>query len=171
MKIAILKKTRYWLCRLLEYGLIIAMAVLVLDVLWGVFTRFVLGGQAKWTEELARFLLVWVALLGGALAFGENAHLGVDYFVGKLAPEARKLVKVFTQFIVLFFAIAVFIIGGTQVVSANMDQTTAALTPAVGITMGHVYLALPIAGAFMILFTAEQLAETFLEKDQQKEEN
>ncbi|AQQ08772.1 2,3-diketo-L-gulonate TRAP transporter small permease protein YiaM [Sedimentisphaera cyanobacteriorum] len=128
-------------------------------------------GQAKWTEELARFLLVWVALLGGALAFGENAHLGVDYFVGKLAPEARKLVKVFTQLTVLFFAIAVFIIGGVQVASANMDQTTAALTPALGVTMGHVYFALPIAGAFIILFTAEQLAETILEKDQQKEDN
>ena len=60
--------------------LIIAVALLVLDVVWGVFTRYAMGEQAKWSEELARFLLVWVSLLGGAVAFGTKGHLGVDYF-------------------------------------------------------------------------------------------
>jgi len=106
----------------LNLVLIVAVALLVADVVWGVFTRYALGGQAKWTEELARFLLVWISLLGGAVAFGTKGHLGVDYFVGKLHPEQ--------------------------------------MTPALGWKMGHVYLALPIAGIFMLLFTLENLVET-----------
>jgi TRAP-type C4-dicarboxylate transport system permease small subunit len=75
--------------RLLEWLLIIAMAILVLDVLWQVFTRLVIKNPSKWTEELAVFMLIWVALLGSAVALGRGAHLGIDYFVGKLPLRAR----------------------------------------------------------------------------------
>ena len=64
------------LTRGLEWVVIIAVAVLTLDVLWGVFSRRILGGQSRWTEELARVLLIWVALLGTSVAFGEKGHLG-----------------------------------------------------------------------------------------------
>lgn len=164
-----LKKSRIAMCRLLEAALILAVAVLVLDVLWGVFTRYALSEQAKWSEELARFLLIWISLLGGAVAFGEKAHLGVDYFVGKFDPAARKLTTILGQLIVLFFAITIFIIGGSRVVAdaLHMEQ----MTPALGWKMGHVYLALPVAGVFMILFTIEQLLETILTRPSQQEDN
>jgi TRAP-type mannitol/chloroaromatic compound transport system permease small subunit len=66
------------------------VAVLTMTVLWGVFTRFCLGKQAEYTDELARVLLVLVSMVGAALAFGEKAHLGVDYFVSKLHPKPGK---------------------------------------------------------------------------------
>lgn len=148
------------LVRVLEFGLIFAVALLVFDVVWGVFTRYVMGEQANWTEELARFLLVWVSLLGGALAFGTKGHLGVDYFVGKLHPDARKLMAVMSHGMVLFFAAAIFLYGGGRVVldALTMEQ----MTPALGWKMGHVYLVLPIAGIFMVLFTLENLLETIM---------
>ena len=164
-----LKKGRMILCRLLEAMLIIAVGILVLDVLWGVFTRYALGEQAKWSEELARFLLVWVSLLGGAVAFGEKAHLGVDYFVGKFDPSAQKFVTVFGQLVILIFAVSIFIYGGMRVVNNAllMEQ----MTPALGWKMGHVYMALPIAGFFIILFAFEQLLETLASDSSRKEEN
>ena len=84
----------------LDVVLIIAVALLVIDVVWGVFTRYVMGEQAKWSEELARFLLVWVSLLGGAVAFGTKGHLGVDFFVSKFDPQARKIMAVFVHLVV-----------------------------------------------------------------------
>ena len=150
MIIDALKKGRLALCRLLEAALILAVAVLVLDVLWGVFTRYALSGQAKWSEELARFLLVWISLLGGAVAFGERAHLGVDYFVGKFDPAARKFVTIIGQLVVLLFAVTIFIVGGYNLVADTL--TIGQTTPALGLEMGHVYLAVPIAGVFIILF-------------------
>ena len=144
----------------LNAALIVAVALLVLDVVWGVFTRYVMAEQAKWTEELARFLLVWVSMLGGAVAFGTKGHLGVDFFAGKFHPDARKLMAVTAHLIVLFFAVSIFLVGGGRVVADALAMQQ--MTPALGWKMGHVYLALPIAGVFMVLFTLENLAETLL---------
>jgi len=144
----------------LNFVLIVAVALLVIDVVWGVFSRYILGAQTKWTEELARFLLIWVALLGGAVAFGTKGHLGVDYLTGKLHPDVHRLMAVFAHIVVLFFAVAVFLYGGIHVVAdaLTMEQTT----PALGWKMGYVYLALPISGFFMVLFTIENLIETLV---------
>lgn len=152
-----LANIKKWTTRCLEVILIIAVAALVLDVVWGVVTR-ALGQQAEWTEELARFLLVWVTLLGGAVAFGTKGHLGVDYFVGKFHPDAQKFMAVIGHVIVLFFALAIFVFGGSRVVldALAVEQ----MTPALGWKMGYVYLALPISGVFMVLFTIENLLET-----------
>ncbi len=166
MNIYFLQQCRKFLCWILECALILAVLVLVLDVLWGVFTRYTMGEQAKWSEELARFLLIWVALLGGAAAFGEKAHLGVDYFVGLLHPRSQKMLTVFGQVLILFFAITIFIYGGSRVVIDNLGQRT----PALLWRMGHVYLALPIAGVFITFFTIEQLLETLLGKEEDKED-
>ncbi len=146
------------LTRGLELFIIATMALLVVDVVWGVFTRYALGEQAKWSEELARFLLVWVALLGGAIAFRSKAHLGVDYFVNLLHPEARKLTAVFAHLVVLLFAGGVLLYGGVSVVSEalSLEQTT----PALGWKMGYVYLALPISGFFVVLYAVDNLMET-----------
>lgn len=141
----------------LELFVILTMALLVIDVVWGVFSRYALGEQAKWTEELARFLLVWVALLGGALAFGRKVHLGVDFFALRLHAEARRITVVVAHLVVLFFAVAILLYGGARVVSEALalEQTT----PALGWKMGHVYLALPISGFFVALYTVENLVE------------
>ncbi len=158
---------RKWITYALEVLLIVAVAALVLDVVWGVFTRYVMGEQAKWTEELARFLLVWVALIGGALAFGVKGHLGVDYFVEKFHPDARKLIAVVGHVVVLFFAVSVFIYGGSRIVSDALALEQ--MTPALGWKMGHVYFALPLSGVFMTLFTLENLIETLSQSEETEE--
>jgi TRAP-type C4-dicarboxylate transport system permease small subunit len=155
---ATLRVLKDGLTRGLELLIIATMALLVVDVVWGVFSRYALGEQTKWTEELARFLLVWVALLGGALAFRTKAHLGVDYFVNQLHPDARRLTAIVADLVVLFFAGAVLLLGGASVVkeALALEQTT----PALGWKMGYVYLALPISGFFVVLYTIDNLIET-----------
>ena len=145
------------LTKLLAGMLIISMALLVLDVVWGVYTRQVIGQQASWTEELARFLLIWVSLLGGALAFQTKAHLGVDYFMGRLDANVAKKVAVLSLGLVLFFAVAIFLVGGGRVVYNSLLYNQ--VTPALGWKMGYVYSAIPIAGFFMLLFTVDNLCE------------
>ncbi len=172
-----LARFKRWMTRALDVVLVVAVVLLVFSVVWGVLTRSVgdlvvwLGngtdwtpwiwlptGQAKWTEELARFLLVWVALLGGAVAFGTKGHLGVDFFVGKFHADVRKLMAVIGHLFVLFFAGGIFLYGGGRVVADALAMEQ--MTPALGWKMGYVYLALPIAGVFMALFTIENVIET-----------
>jgi TRAP-type C4-dicarboxylate transport system permease small subunit len=141
----------------LEQVVIGLTAALVLDVLWGVGTRFVLKSPSRWTEEVATFLLIWVALLGAAVATGRREHLGVDFLVNKLDPAARRLLAIAAQLVVAAFASATLIYGGYVLVSATLAANQ--LTPALELPMGYVYLAVPASGVFILLFSLEQLAE------------
>lgn len=144
------------LAKLLEILLIVAMAALVVDVLWGVLSRSlaewgVLKQQSPWTEELARYLMIWVGLLGASLGFESRVHLGVDYFVGKFDPTGRLILRVAAYLIVLGFAVAVLLVGGWQLVTRTLELKQS--TPALGIPKGWVYLAVPLSGVFTVVFT------------------
>lgn len=160
--------TKKGLTKLLELAVILVMAILVLDVLWGVFSRYILGAQSRWTEELATFLLVWVSLLGASVAFASKSHLGVDYFVGKLDPQARSLVEVAANILVAFFAVAAFIWGGSVLVKETLAANQ--ISPAMGIKVGYVYLAVPISGVFIVIFAIETIAEILSGKREFTEE-
>ncbi|MEM9643736.1 MAG: TRAP transporter small permease [Planctomycetota bacterium] len=144
-----------YFARLLEYLTISVMAVLVLDVAWGVVTRHAFGEQAKWTEELARFLLIWVSIGGGALAFRRKEHLGIDFLVLGMHAEVRRSMAMLSHFLVCFAAVAVMAWGGSVLVrdAFVMQQTT----PALGWMMGYVYAIVPIAGLFIASFAIEDI--------------
>lgn len=146
------------LVKLLEVTLSVAVGALVLDVLWQVFTRFVLKRPSPWTEELARMLLIWVSLLGASVAYARKGHLGVDYFVGLLPIPAKRLVEFAGHGLVIFFASSVMMYGGWQMVSRTLSLRQ--LSPALQIEMGHVYLAIPISGCFIVLFALEAIMES-----------
>lgn len=139
---------------LLELLVIGVVMVMVVDVLWGVFTRFVLNSPSRWTEEIARLLLMWVALLGAAVAYGRSEHLGFDYFVEQLDPAAKKLLALVSQCIVVAFAMLVMVYGGFVLVTETLAANQ--VTPALGWKMGYVYLAVPISGIFMVIYGVEQ---------------
>ncbi|MBK1876324.1 TRAP transporter small permease [Pelagicoccus mobilis] len=152
---------RRGLTRILQWVVIVLMAVLVLDVIWGVISRYAFGQQAKWSEELARLLLVWVSLFGASVAFSMKAHLGLDYFAEKLHPDAKKLNAILGAGIALAFAIIVFLIGGwtlMQKTLASGQQMVALPFP-----MWVKYAALPLSGVFMVVFLLEQLLERCFE--------
>ena len=143
------------LVRLLEWLTIAIFAALVLDVLWGVVSRYVLGSQSRWTEEVAIYLLVWVSLLGATLAFRDRAHLGVDYFVGKLDPAARRLAAVIAEVAVIVFAGFGLVYGGYMLVSETLRSGQ--LTPAMGWKIGYLYSIVPLSGLFIVAFSIENL--------------
>lgn len=138
---------------LLSWLVIVLFAILTLDVLWGVFSRYVLGYQTRWTDELATTLMVWVSLLGAALVYGEKGHLGVDYFVGKLDPAAQRLVELVGHLLVLVFALTVMVYGGWLLV----DRTLAAdqILPSLGWKKGYCYCVVPLSGLFFAFYALE----------------
>lgn len=158
-----MKTLRNFLVKLLEWFLIAAFAVLVLDVLWGVITR-ALGDQSPWTEEIAIYMIIWVSLLGAALTFEDKGHLGVDYIVNKFHPDAQRVAAIFVQSMVLLFAGVGLLYGGWlfadnafNPANGGLAQTTAVLKW----KTGYWYLAAPLSGFFTILFSMEELVEIF----------
>ena len=141
----------------LEILVITVVAVLVVDVLWQVFTRFILKNPSTWTEELAIFMLIWVSLLGAAVALNRGAHLGIDYFVGKLSPGIRLYTEIFVFFCVSAFSLTVMVIGGIELVSRTLELEQ--ISPSLGVKVGYVYLAVPISGFFLVLYSLIGLFE------------
>ena len=155
-----LQAFRHGLTKILQGIVIILMFLLVIDVLWGVVSRYAFGQQAKWSEELARLLLVWVSLFGASVAFAMKAHLGLDYFAQKLHPDARKWNRVLSAVICLIFAMLVFVVGGGELVRQTYEsgQTMVALP----LAKWWAYAALPLSGCFMVVFLIEHLIEIII---------
>ena len=138
-----LRKARAGLDRALELVLGTLLLLMVVVVLWQVFTRFVLGSPASGTEELVRFALLWLSLLGASYGFGQRSHLAID-----LLPASR-IQRYVVSGAIAFFAVVVLIVGGGLLarVTLTLGQTSSALS----IERGLVYLVLPLSG-FVILF-------------------
>lgn len=150
-------KNKLWaaLVNGLQWLTVVLFALLTLDVLWGVVSRYVLGSQSRWTEEFAIYALVWVSMLGAALMFRERGHLGVDYFVGKLDPSARRLAAVIAEIAVIIFAGFLLIYGGFMLVSETLKSGQ--VTPAMGWKVGYLYSVVPLSGLFIVAFSIEHL--------------
>lgn len=146
-----MRKIKNILDKLLETLIVISVAVLTLDVLWQVFTRFVLRKPCTWSEELAVFMIIWVALLGSAVALGRGAHLGVDYFVSKLPDSLRMKCEVAVFLLIAAFSLVVFVIGGSNLVISILRLGQ--VSPSLGVQVGYVYLALPVSGFFMTMYS------------------
>lgn len=140
----------------LEWVTIALFAALVLDVLWGVISRYVPGIRpSDWTEELAVYLLVWVSLLGAALTYRGYGHLGVDYFVAKLDVSAQRLVAILIEVATLLFAGFALCYGGWRLVADTLGANQ--LTPVLQWKIGYLYCAVPLSGLFFCAFAAEHL--------------
>lgn len=134
---------------------VVVFAVLVLDVLWGVFTRQVLNEQPAWTEELARLLLVWLAILGGVLAYAGDRHLGVDVLVSHFHPDTRRNSKIFTHLCVFAFAIGVLLIGGAMLFNDRLSSGQMMAT--LGIPKAWFYFILPVGGVLISFLSIEKI--------------
>ncbi len=140
---------------LVSWVLAILIAVMVFDVLWGVFTRYISGEQSSWTEELARFLLIWIGILGAAFASGKNIHIAIDLLKDYVSDKMNRKTDLLITAIIVLFTIAVFLIGGLRYVfiSFKLGQTS----PALGLPMGLVYSVFPLSGLLIIYYRIHNL--------------
>jgi TRAP-type C4-dicarboxylate transport system permease small subunit len=136
--------------KVLGWFLVLVMGLSVVNVLWQVFTRFVLSSPSSYTEELARYLLIWIGLIGGAYAVGRRLHLAIDLLPNRLTGRAATWLAIVVELCVAGFALGVLVIGGVRLVqlTLSLGQTSAAL----GIPIGYVYLSLPVSGMLMIWY-------------------
>ena len=102
--------------RLLERFVVVIMAVLVVDVLWQVISRYILSSPSSFTDELAGFLLIWVGLFGATYVAGKKEHLAIDFMVQRSGPARRKFLELFITGCISVFSFFVLVLGGTWLV-------------------------------------------------------
>lgn len=124
---------------------------LVLCVVWQVLSRYIIGRPSTVTDELARYLFMWVALVGAAYTTGQKRHLAIDLLTMKLKGKYKVINELIIQIAIAAFAFIVLVYGGSNL--AIKTLATGQLTPALGWEMGYIYFCLPISGALMIFYS------------------
>lgn len=131
---------------ILNWALTIILTVMLVVVSAQVWYRFVLNDPLTWSEEVARYLFVWISFLGSAVGVRYNVHLGIDLIDKILSPKARKIMTVLVNLLMQIFLVVV-IFWGIRLLHVVQFQKSASL----GISMIYPYLAVPVGASFMLL--------------------
>ncbi len=132
--------------RCTEVVIMLFMAILVVIVLAGVFFRYVLGSSIPWSEEVGRYLMIWLGFLGASLALREGLHVGVELVVQWLPPRVATSLRGLARGAMAGFLLVVTYYGVSLV--ANLwDQ----VSPVAGIRMTWPYLAIPVGSLLMLI--------------------
>jgi C4-dicarboxylate transporter DctQ subunit len=123
----------------------VAMVSLVVVVLLAVVVRYfgVLQGSLDWVSEYCRFGIIWIVMLGAAVAFDYGAHVAID-FTDMLPPRVQRVVRTVAYLCGITFVL-MLAWHGFRLSLATMKQ----ISPALGIPIGYAYLALPAGAVIM----------------------
>lgn len=138
----------------------VVLGIMVIMVVAQVFARFILNNPSMILEELLRFSLIWSVMLGAVSAFIRKEHIALTYFIDKFSDKFRNVLFFIINLITLGFLGFVMVYGGIRLCDATMKQ----LTPMLNLSMGYVYLIIPIAGSLMAFVVLLQTLEIVLQR-------
>ena len=148
--------------RVLGSFLVVLLVIMVLSVLWQIFSRYLLNSPSSFTEELARYLFIWIGILGAAYASGQQTHLSIDILPTKLNPPNRIKLRIFINILIILFSITVLVIGGGNLVYVNdlLGQSSAALE----VPLSWVYSIVPVSGLLVVFYKVHEIiySKTYL---------
>ena len=152
-----LSKALHLLERVLRSVLAALMAGLVVSVSWQVLSRYVMAAPSSWTEEAARFLMIWIGVLGATYAYRQRLHLAIDLLPKRMGAVAGARLEMLNAGCVAAFALTAMLIGGGRLVMMTWELEQ--ISPALGIPMAAVYEVVPISGALLLLFAGIRVTE------------
>ncbi|MFC3041822.1 TRAP transporter small permease [Virgibacillus xinjiangensis] len=127
---------------IITMSLLLAMVALVF---LQVCTRLLLDSSFSWTDELARYMFIWVVFLGGGIAFQHGTHISIEAMKEKLPFHLQRVLQVFVTVVCILFFI-LLITTGIQLMNSSMSQTS----PALSLPMGLMYSVIPVSGLLQI---------------------
>jgi len=151
-------KLRTKIDKLLKVLLVIIMSVLVLVVVWNVISRYLLNAPSSYSVEVARYLLIWVGLFGGAYATGKKEHIAIGLLPQKIQqknPSKRRRLDIVIRILVSVFALLVLVVGGTRLVMITFRMGQ--VSPTMQIPLAYVYLALPLSGGLIMFYSIHEI--------------
>jgi len=122
------------------------LVVMVVVVFLQIVSRIIIQSSFPWTEELSRFLMIWLTFLGAAFSFQYGAHIGITLITNKIPKKLSAILQMIVAVlcIVLF---AILMVKGYELVMKSASQ----VSPALGIPMNYVYAVIPISGFLMTI--------------------
>ena len=145
--------------KIISQVLIGLVVLIICIVLWQVFSRYVIHAPSSWSEEFARFLLIWIGMLGAVHCYRSKAHLGINILTDKCPTQVAKWLALFTHLMVIFFAFSVLLVGGCKLVILTLDPVQ--ISPALSVRIAYVYSIVPITGILFIIYGAFECLHLF----------
>lgn len=139
----------------LSKTLVLIMSVMVINVLWQVFTRYVTGDPSSFTDELARYLMIWIGVLGAAYVSGRNLHVAIDILPTRSSLKTQKKLQIIVTILVILFVLFAFVIGGSRLV--YISYVLGQQSPALQLPLAVVYIIIPISGLLIMYYKISDL--------------
>lgn len=133
-------------------GLLVGLVVVLA---WQVISRYALNAPSSYSEEILRYGVIWMSLLGAAYATGQGSHMSVDLLRDRLSPRGRLRLDAVISVAFVLFAGVVLIWGGMRGAQIASAQTSAVMR----IPMSWVYLSLPVSGGVMVIYSVMNLID------------
>jgi len=130
--------------------LAVTSGTLVVVVMYQVILRYCFSASNSWSEELARYLFIYDALIGSALAIQKNRHLQVDFLINTLSPKMRCRFNIVATVVGMVFLVFLFLYSLTLCVASKNN-----ISSGLGISMMVPYLCIPIGAVLMFLSSIE----------------
>lgn len=140
---------------------ILAFIVMVIVVLLQVIFRYVMRISVPWTEEFARYLLILITFVGGALAIRDKQHIAVTAIINKLPKKAPYYLNKFFNISIILFLITVFR-GSILMVKLTWETPVGSIG---WLSTGKIYLILPVSITMMIIYLLNQLINEKFDKN------
>ena len=118
-------------CRLLGWLMVASLALMVVMVFGNVVMRYAFNSGLTLSEELSRWLFVWMTFLGAVVALNERGHLGTDSLIARL-PRAGQKVCLFLSLVLMCWICWLIFDGAWQQVKINWDSTSAVMEASMG---------------------------------------
>ena len=128
----------------------VLLVVMSAQVIW----RYVFNDPIYWSEELARYLFVWLTFLAASMAFRDHKHMAVDLIQPFLGPVARRWQHAIITGILAVFFIIVLVVA-PEILSITLDQPSASLS----IPIALLYLSFPFSIFIMLLYLVMDLVQ------------
>ncbi len=129
------------------------LAIMVAEATWQVLSRYIFNSPSSWTDEILRFQLIWLSMIGAPLAHGLNRQMAVTIFTDRFSKKSKATNILIVESIVFVFAFIVLVIGGLKVaINANTQ-----ISPSMGINMFYIYFSMPVSGVLFMLYSGQNI--------------
>lgn len=147
--------------KLMGYFLIIGFALSTAVLFWQVFSRFVFGSSISWAEELTRFLLIFMVLIGSSLALRSNELISVEMILERVTGNIRKTLVIVIHSISIILFIILIKYGYLMALDFSNQHA-----PSLRISMEYIYLSLPLGGTLLLLNSIACIIEEIIGKEE-----
>lgn len=148
--------------KVLEVLLVVIFSALVIDVFWQVFARYSFGKPNAFTEELARYLLIWLTIMGTAYVRSYQGQMAIDYLYNKLSPRRQRNLSLCIELCIILFALMIMVVGGINLMYITLKLGQ--IAPALNLPIGYVYSVVPLSGILIIFYSTYHCFHLFKQR-------